>query len=120
MAPESSHRGGVQRVTGLVVAGVGVLALGAGTYFGVRAVSKNDSATRFCPDGGPVCNSQEGIALTNDAQDAARLANILVISGAVLAAGGLTLFFTAPSDRAPSVGFVTDGRSARLGIGGRF
>jgi hypothetical protein len=117
---ESSHPGKVQRITGLVVAGAGVVALGFGGYFGIRAISKNDSATQYCPDGGSVCNSQEGVDLTHEAQDAARMANILVISGAVLTAGGLTLFFTAPSDHAPRVGFVTDGRSARLGIGGKF
>ena len=60
------------------------------------------------------------MTLTEEANDAATLANVFVIGGAVLAAGGVVLYLTAPKDDAPSVGVMTDGRGARLTVGGAF
>jgi hypothetical protein len=128
-SPHDSGTGssfGTQRTVGLVVGGVGLVALGVGTYFGIHAVSKNDSAKDYCPGGGAVCNDPQGASLTGDAQSAARLANVFVIGGALVAGAGTVLFFTAPhgssggSDAAKRVGFAADARGARVTLGGAF
>jgi hypothetical protein len=114
---------GPQRTAGLVVGGVGLVALGVGTFFGVRAVSKNDSAKTYCPGGGAVCHDTAGTTLTEDAQSSARLANVFVTGGALLTAGGALLFLTAPTghpDAVQRVGFSSDGRGARVTLGGAF
>lgn len=124
--PDTGSSFGTQRTVGLVVGGAGLVALGVGTFFGVHAISKNDGAKDYCPGGGAVCNDPKGTSLTDDAQSAARLANVFVIGGALLAASGTVLFFTAPSrkpgspDTAKRVGFAADARGARVTLGGAF
>jgi serine/threonine-protein kinase len=105
---------------GLLIGGAGVLALGVGGFFGLRAISKNDDAKKYCPGGGHVCNEQTGVSLTGEAQDAARLANVFAIGGAIAAAGGAILFFTAPSDDKRRVGFFVDGHGASMMMKGAF
>ena len=117
---EAPHAGRTQRTVGMVAGGLGIVALGVGSYFGIRAVSENDDAKTHCPSGGAVCHDTTGTSLTEQAQSAARLANVFVIGGAVLAAGGAALFFSAPEDQAPKVAFSSDGRGARLTVGGAF
>lgn len=117
---EPRHVGTTQRTMGLLIGGVGVVALGVGGFFGLRAISKNNDAKKDCPGGGDVCNSQNGVSLTGQAQDAARLANVFAIGGAIAAAGGALLFFSAPSDDRKRVGFFVDGHGARVALKGAF
>lgn len=107
-----------QRTAGLVTGGVGVAALAVGTYFGIRAASKNNEAERYCPDGGATCSSSEGVTLTEEAQTSATLANVFVFSGAALAATGLVLYLTAPSDTGAVVAITARAGGAAIMLGG--
>jgi serine/threonine-protein kinase len=101
------------------VGGAGIVAIGVGAFFGVKAISKNNDAKDICPDN--VCASDDGITFTEDAKSAATVANILVIGGAAVAAAGVVLYLTAPSGQERTVGVVSDGRGgARLTFGGSF
>lgn len=80
--------------TGLLIAGIAVTVLGlggmaAGSAFGLEARNARDDSLercrteRFC--------TPEGVALREDAQDAATISTITFIVGGVLTAGGVTL-----------------------------
>lgn len=81
---------------GLVVAGVGVIGLGVGTVLGLGAKSTFDDSDPHCDDAG-MCD-QTGVDLRSDAVDQGNLATIVFIGGGVLAATGVVLWATAPSD----------------------
>jgi hypothetical protein len=98
----------------------GVLALVAGTGLGIRAIVQNNEAKDFCPGGGSECADQRGVDATNHARTAAKLANPLVIGGALLAVAGVTVWFYHPWEEAPRLALKTDGRSAQLSLGGTF
>lgn len=66
-----------------VVAGVGVAAIGAGVFVGIQAKSKRDDAQN-----NPV--SKDAEAEFDSAKSMATTANILLIGGTVVAAGGVT------------------------------
>jgi hypothetical protein len=83
----------VQKTIGLVTAGAGVLALGAGAYFGVKTASKWNQAKEFCD--GAECSDQIGVDLGKEAKSSGNLATIAVIAGGLLVGGGAVLFFTA-------------------------
>lgn len=78
-----------------IVGGVGIVGIGVGSYFGLRAFSKNKDAEEFC-DAKNVCNNQQGIDLTEQAKDAALISNIGFAVGGAALATGLVLFFVAP------------------------
>jgi hypothetical protein len=86
--------GNAQRTAGWLTAGVGVVALGVGTYFAVSAKNQNDELSAACPQS--VCAKQfEGIERSRDRD--ATLSTIFVASGAVALAVGITLVLTAKS-----------------------
>jgi hypothetical protein len=118
-APTPTESSSVQRTVGLVAGGAGVVAIGVGAFFGARAMSKNDDAKDEGCDGSR-CDSREGLDLTDDAQSAATLSNVFVIGGAALAATGVVLYLTAPTEEAPAAALSTDGRGVRLTVGGVF
>jgi serine/threonine-protein kinase len=92
-APAPSN---AQVSVGITLGVVGVIGVGAGTYFGLRARSKNNEAKDHCPNS-PKCNDREGVTLTDEAGQAATLSNIAFgVGGAALVAGGI-LLVTAPS-----------------------
>ena len=111
------------RLAGLITGGAGVVALGLGTYFGLRAISKNNEAQDEGGCSGETCSSQQGIALTQDAQDAAALSNVFVGLGAVATAIGVVLYLLAPDEERPvqvSAAVAPDGRSGLLSLQGTF
>lgn len=119
-------RGGTQRTVGLVVGGVGVVGIVVGSIFGLKAKSKNDQSKNDCKPGNPNDCSAAGVDLRNQALDAAKVATVGMVVGGVALAGGIVLFFTAPSgssaaSRGPSLRIAggTDG-SARVSLGGTF
>lgn len=109
-ADESSPSppGAKQRTIGLVVGGAGVAALAAGGVFFALAASAKSAYEQDCGShiGAPAgfCNAQ-GVSGQSDASTKATVSTVLVIGGALAAAGGAILFFTAPRD------------AAQLGIG---
>jgi hypothetical protein len=105
--PEPGTDRKLVRTVGWVVGGVGLAALGVGSYFGVRAISKRHDSDAHCR--GSTCDP-EGLALIDEAKSAATVANIGVGAGLiglgagtylVLSAGAGPLRAAAPSGRPP-------------------
>lgn len=123
-APAAAHAaterpastGSTQRTIALVTGAVGVVGLGLGSYFGVRAASKNSDAHDACPS--RLC-STEGFQLHEQAQDSATLSNVFVIGGAALLGTGIVLYLTAPRNETRSVTLRGVPGGAELSIGGR-
>jgi hypothetical protein len=84
-----------QRTMGIIVGAAGVVGVGIGTYFGLRAFSKYGDAKDLCPNTG--CTSAEGPILKDEATNAATASNIAFGIGLVALAGGAVLYLTAPS-----------------------
>ena len=84
-----------QRTMGLVVGAAGIVGVGVGSFFGVRAISKNSEAEEVCPVS-PRCPDRRGPALTDEANNAATAANIAFGVGLAALAGGVVLYLTAP------------------------
>lgn len=105
---------------GLVVGGVGVIGLGLGTYFGVRTITKNSDAERFC-NADNRCN-QEGIDLTEKAKKDATSSNIAFAAGGALVALGGIVFLSSgrsESERVTLVPLLGPGTAA-ASVSGRF
>jgi hypothetical protein len=98
--------GGVQRGVGLAVGVVGVVGLGLGTYFGVRALSDASGAKRVCPDA--TCSNLAGVQQNDDAKSNARVADVVLPLSLAAVAGGSLLYFLAPRGVRvePTVGWV--------------
>lgn len=93
----ASDPGSTQRLFALGTGAVGVLAVGAGIYFGLSAKKKESDSEAYCrPDDKSLC-SPTGVELLNDAGDFALLANVgFAVGGAALAAA-VVLYVTAPT-----------------------
>lgn len=106
------------RVAGAVVGGGGVVALVVGAALGATSVdARNRIANATRDEQGNVVGITQRQAAELDAQarDFGAVANVLMIGGAVLSAGGLLLVIFAPSDEAVAVapapgGAVVSGR----------
>ena len=96
-----SNSGGGQRTIGLVVAGVGVVGLGVGGYFGLQSMSKKKDADGDCD--GSACLDQRGVDLRDDARGAGNISTVAFIVGGVAVAAGATLYLTAPKKNRASV-----------------
>ena len=121
-APSS---GNAMRTAAYVTGALGVVSLGVGTYFGVKAISKNNDAKDHCP-GGNTCNDPQGESLTKDAQSAATVSNITIGVGAAFVVAGVVLYLTsAPKEKPESAARLEMhplvGRDlAGIGFGGAF
>ncbi len=93
------------RIVGLTLAGVGVVGLGVGVAFAVLAGNKYAESNLYCIDGtdpsgvDPCRAGTPGVGLREDAKTFAAVSTGLVIGGAALAVGGLTLFLVAPKGK---------------------
>lgn len=83
-----------KKTIGYVVGGVGIVALGVGAVFGIRAFGKWGERNDNCPN--DVCNAKAK-QLGDDAKSAANIANVGVGVGIVAIGVGAFLIFTAPS-----------------------
>jgi serine/threonine-protein kinase len=117
--------GNPMRTAAYVTGALGVVSLGVGTYFGVKAISKNNDAKDHCPAGN-TCNDPQGESLTNDAQSAATVSNITIGIGAAFVVAGVVLYLTsAPKEKPASAARLEMhplvGRDlAGIGFGGAF
>jgi hypothetical protein len=86
----------------MVAMGVGVVSLGVGGYFGLRAKSKWNGAfdDGHCNADTNTCDAT-GQDQTDSARSAATLSNVFIGAGVVLAAGGAALWFLAPTEKTP-------------------
>lgn len=87
--------GPILRTTGLVVAGIGVISIGYGTFRAFQAKSTYDDALEHCPNGPNSC-SEAGVEGGDDAHDQAATATTTIAIGSVLVAGGLALYLFVP------------------------
>jgi hypothetical protein len=114
---ETASGGSSLKTVGLVIGGVGVAGLVAGTFFGVLAVSAKSSYQQHCGSniGAPpgACDDQ-GVSGPGDASSKATLSTAFLVGGGVAAAAGVTLFLIAPrGGTAPQVGVGPTGIFAR-------
>ena len=91
----SQDTGASQPALGWVLGGVGVLGLGVGTYFGLRASSKWSDVETACPEG--LCPDEAARAthagLQDEAASAGNVSTVAFVAGAAcLAAGGWLLW----------------------------
>jgi len=103
--------GGTQKTIGLVLGGAGVVGLGVGTYFGLRAKSKNNASFDHCDPNNHNSCQQAGINLRNAARSSANIATGLLIGGGAFLATGIVLYLTAPSSH-PSTASISGLRLA--------
>jgi len=90
--PDASSGANGLRTAAYVTGALGVVSLGIGTYFGVKAINKNHDAKEHCD--GSTCRDPVGESLTNDAQNAATVANITIGVGAACVVAGVVLYLT--------------------------
>jgi serine/threonine-protein kinase len=96
-APPDPHRGRTQRVASYVVGGLAVVALGATGFLALQARSKNEDSAPYCGLGGdPNRCDRSGVSLREDALRYGNWATVTGVAAGVLAAGAVTLYFTAP------------------------
>jgi hypothetical protein len=87
----------LHRKLGLVAAGVGVVGVSLGTFFGVRAITKKNEAERAGCDG-PNCDSQSA-EIREEARSAGNLATLTMSIGAAgLATGAVLLWVVSDSE----------------------
>jgi hypothetical protein len=89
---------GAQRVIAIATGGVGLVAVGAGTYWGLHAKALFDDSNGVggCNAASEQCSSRVGVNDRKDATDQAALATgAFTVAGLALATG-VVLWFTAP------------------------
>ncbi len=79
------------RKIAIAVAAVGVIGIATGAVFGAKANSLESQSDATCPTS--VCNDPHALQLNSDAHSDARIANIGIIAGGALVAGGVVLWF---------------------------
>jgi serine/threonine-protein kinase len=84
-----------QRTLAYALGGAGVIGVGIGSFFGLRAISKNKDAESHCPKG-YVCDDAQGPELADDARSAASISTVAFAVGGAALVGGAILFFTSP------------------------
>lgn len=93
-APGEESKGGAQRTIGLVVVGLGVAGIGAGAYFGGRALSQSAEGRRSCTSA--PCPPE-----SNDANERAKssfaMTVVSVAAGTGAIALGTVIYLMAPS-----------------------
>lgn len=111
---------GGTRTAAYVVGALGVAGLGVGTYFGVRAISKNSSAEKHCPSNDS-CDAA-GLTYTDQAKNAAVASNISIAIGAAFVVAGVVLYLSSGPKREARLQLHPQltRDSAGIGFGGAF
>ncbi len=117
-APASSWTTG--RVAGAAMAGVGVVGLAVGGFYGLKAKSTHDDALNHCV--GTECYA-EGLELDSDARDQAMISTVAVASGLGLIAAGAVLYLvSSPSqpsrETTVAMGIRSSAQGLSLSVGG--
>ncbi len=113
------------RTLAYVAGGVGLVGLGVGSYFGLRAMSKRADAEEACP--GSPCSDKAGVDANDAAKTSANISNIGLGVGVLGVGAAVVLWLTDPGAResgadqagirlAPEVG----GTHAGVRMGGRW
>ena len=108
--PAESGEG--RRILAYVLGGAGVVGLGLGAVFALKAKSTYDDSNAYCPGGPTHCN-ELGVSGGKDASAQATVSTISFIAGGALLASGIVVFVTAPKDGGvtvqPTVGMAGAG-----------
>lgn len=111
-----------QRVFAYVLGGVGLVGVGVGSYFGLRAFSKWSDSDKQCPKNDQ-CTAA-GAAAAKDARTAADVSTVsFAVGGAALAVGAWLFFSAEPSETRGSALWIAPAlgpESASTVVGGRF
>jgi serine/threonine-protein kinase len=107
-ADEPADPGKGRRILAYAVGGAGLVGIGVGTVFGLRAKSKYDEAQDGHCNSQSVCADPIGVDLTRDARSAGTISTIAFGVGLVAIATGVILYLTAPSER-PAVSVAPTG-----------
>jgi hypothetical protein len=91
-----------------------------GSIFGLVSISKNNDADKECAPPDRRRCSAAGLEAGNAATTAGNVSTIAFIAGGVLLAGGLTLYFTAPSGSSIALVPSLSPRGASFGFSARF
>jgi hypothetical protein len=94
----------------IVLGSVGIVGLGVGSYFGLRAISKASDARDACPNG--ACREERGETQMDSARSSARISNIAYAVGAASLAVGIVLYVYSPGAESSTLEI-----SSRLGDG---
>jgi len=97
-----------------VVGGAGVVALGVGTYFGLKAISNAGHARDLCPNGH--CGDQSGETAADHAHTQATISNVAFVLGAAAVATGAVLYLTLPTTHETQVGVLPLVDQSTLGL----
>jgi hypothetical protein len=116
-AETSEPRSTFHKPLAYVLGGVGIVTLGVGSYFGIRAISENSKADQECPGG--ACMGQ-GFEHDQSARSAATVANVLVAGGLTLVAAGVVIYLVRPREDNVQVSLSTGPGSAQLKLQGSF
>jgi hypothetical protein len=95
--PAQSSAGNTQRWLALGAGALGLAAIGVGSFFGIRAIDRQNTAEDLCPNVNR-CNPR-AFAVSEEAEADGRLATYLIGGGAVALGAGAVLFVTAPRGR---------------------
>jgi hypothetical protein len=89
------------RVAGFVVGGLGLVSVAVGAYFGVQAIDKSGDAEERCTP--ELCLDPEAVALNDEAEVAANVANVTIGLGAAALVAGIVLVIVGTDEPAAAV-----------------
>jgi hypothetical protein len=101
------------RWAGIGVGAAGVIGVGVGAVFGIKAMSGASTANDLCD--GNACTTQRGVDAANDASSDASIANVGFIAGGLLLATG-TVMFIFGGDEEPESKRLGNGLDVRAAI----
>lgn len=108
---------GPRRTFALAAAGVGLVAVGFGTYFGLHAISLRDRSNERCD--GNLCDG-EGFTLRKDARVAGNVSTVAFVVGALGLGAGVTLWALGAPEREVHASVTVVPGLAVVGLGGRW
>jgi hypothetical protein len=117
--PEGSGNRSLMWYGAVATGGLGIGALGIGTYFGIEAINGKSGSPGICT--GDVCDTQ-GTTVRKKAVQDGNVSTVAFVAGGVLMAAGVVLWIVKPSASAggTALGVVpgVDGRSAFASVAG--
>lgn len=102
-----SDPGSGRRKVALVLGGVGVVGIGVGAVFGLKAKSQHDDALARCPTS--PCSDEKGVTLNQSAQTSALITDVTMGLGVAAIGAGVIVWLTAPSARSSAPASKTTG-----------
>jgi serine/threonine-protein kinase len=91
---------GAQRTAGVILGGVGLAGMVVGAIFAAKAAVKNGESLPHCLVSDVTKCDATGVALRDQAFDAAHVSTGTFVAGGILAAAGIVIVVTAPSGAA--------------------